>query len=74
MKGFAQTVALEPHPPSLPSALPVCRHCAEFLASEHTPSVGICALYAVQVLAQDKACSQYYQTEVVQPVGNDDEF
>lgn len=71
MKGFAQTVA----PLSLPSALltPICRHCAEFLASERTPSVGICALHAVQVLAQDKACSQYYQTEVCQPVG-DDEF
>lgn len=58
-----------------------CGHCGEFLPSDRTPSVGVCLFHAVRVLAQDKACSQYYQEEHQEenydPVGGasiDDEF
>lgn len=58
----------------LPPIASVCRGCAEFLAFERTPWVGMCLLHAVQVLAQDRACSHYYQIEEFEPVGHDDEF
>lgn len=74
MKTFTQAAsALEPCSKSI-ALESVCRHCTEFLPSERTPSVGICVFHAVRVLAQDKACSQYYQDEDCEPVGSDDEF
>lgn len=80
MKGLTQAAsARQPNCTSV-MLIPTCHHCAEFLPSERTPSVGICLLHADRVLAQDKACSQYYQTEQYdqteahQPVGSDDEF
>lgn len=74
MQLFTQAAsALEPSCRSATLAA-ICCHCAEFLPSERTPSVGICLLHADRVLAQDKACSQYYQTEAYEPMGSDDEF
>lgn len=74
MKVFSQAAPeLEPYFRSAALA-PLCRHCGEFSPSERTPSVGICWLHAVRVLAQDKACSHYYQTEVCEFEGSDDEF
>lgn len=74
MKTSVQTAsALEPCSKSMVLES-VCSNCAEFLPSGRTPSVGICVFHAVQVLAQDKACSQYYQDEDCEPVGSDDEF
>jgi hypothetical protein len=48
--------------PKLPILqLTCCGNCAEFQLSDRTPSVGLCWLHQVRVLAQDKACSQYYR-------------
>ncbi len=52
----------------------VCCGCAEFLASERTPSVGMCLLHAVRVLVHDKACSHYYQPDPFESIGQDEEF
>lgn len=74
MKSLIQAAsALEPNRCSVILA-PTCCHCAEFLASERTPCVGNCLLYAVPVLAQDKACSQYYPPEAGEPGSSDAEF
>jgi hypothetical protein len=53
---------------------PTCSGCSEFISSERTPCVGICMLWAEQVLSQDKACSNYYQDAEPAPVGSDNEF
>lgn len=67
--------ALELNPGFAQAALsPCCRGCAEFVSSDRTVSVGMCLLHAVRVLAQDKACSHYYQDDKVEPAANDDEF
>jgi hypothetical protein len=60
--------------PKVTAIVLACRNCAEYVPSERTPSVGVCMMHAVQVLAQDKACSQYYQDEAFEPASDDDEF